>query len=174
MDVTISGITSSDSAFKVLLPSFSIMTSDTQWVPVEFSPVENREHCSTLYFKYEKNTNVDSIQICATDFSLVSSVDRFVDSIPTEFFLFQNYPNPFNPQTQIRYQIPRQAKIEITVYNVTGQLVRILSKGVRAAGSYILMWDGRGDNGHIVPSGMYIIQMRAGQIISNRKVLFLK
>jgi hypothetical protein len=75
------------------------------------------------------------------------------------FLLYQNYPNPFNAGTEIRFQLPKNADVELTVYNILGQTVRTLTQGYKRAGHYILKWDGKNENGLSVPSGVYFSRL---------------
>jgi hypothetical protein len=95
-------------------------------------------------------------------------------NVPNPFNLNQNYPNPFNPNTTINYQITVSAHTTITVYNILGQTVRTLVNEDKKAGDYLVIWDGRNDNGETVASGAYFYQLRAGDYISTKKSLLLK
>ncbi len=98
--------------------------------------------------------------------------------IPREFGLAQNYPNPFNPSTSIRFDIPDRmvdgVDVKLTVYNVLGEVVRVLVDGRRAQGQHTVEWDGRGKNLQPVSSGIYIYQLVAGEARQTRRMLFLK
>lgn len=87
--------------------------------------------------------------------------DNSSNSIPTRFELEQNYPNPFNPTTNIHYQVPMNVKIVIKVYNILGQDIRTLVDKQQEAGNYLIQWDGKDENGKLVPSGLYFYQMKA-------------
>ena len=93
---------------------------------------------------------------------------------PATFILHQNYPNPFNPSTAFRYQLPVNSDVELAIYNVQGQLVRRLVAGQQPAGSHSALWDGTGDRGQRVPSGVYVYRLRAGSFVQTRKLLLLK
>jgi hypothetical protein len=75
---------------------------------------------------------------------------------PKEFTLHQNYPNPFNPETSIRFDLSQPGFVLISVIDVSGRLVRVLSSESRAAGSYSVKWDGRDSAAKAVPSGIYV------------------
>lgn len=94
--------------------------------------------------------------------------------LPAHFYLDQNYPNPFNPSTAIQYGLPEAAYVRVEVYNLRGELVRILHNSGQSAGAYELIWDGRNSNGQTVPSGVYLYRLSAGNYIETRKMLFTK
>ena len=103
------------------------------------------------------------------------------------FLLFQNYPNPFNAGTEIRFQLPENCYVTLTIYNILGQTVRRLVQGEKQASHYIIHWDGRNRNGNLLPSGIYFSKIevvrksiingkKVKQVVYNdvRKMLFLK
>ena len=94
--------------------------------------------------------------------------------LPAYFYLTQNHPNPFNPSTAIQYGLPEAAHVRVEVYNLRGELVRVLQNSGQSAGAYELIWDGRNSNGQIVPSGVYLYRLSAGHFIETRKMLFTK
>ncbi len=97
------------------------------------------------------------------------------DEVPVRFALAQNYPNPFNPETAISYQLPAQSDVRLDIYNSLGQKVRTLEDRPKAAGRYILKWDGRDDAGQPVASGVYLYRLQAGkQFARSRKMLLLR
>ena len=94
---------------------------------------------------------------------------------PATTALAQNFPNPFNPVTNIRFDLSGTSSITLTVYDVTGQTIRILVAGeFMEAGTYNLTWDGRNTTGDIVSSGIYFYKLRAGSFASIKKMLLLQ
>ena len=94
---------------------------------------------------------------------------------PEAFALANNYPNPFNPATTIQYALPQAADVELTVYNVVGQVVRTLVAQHQNAGRYTVAWDATDDGGHSLSSGMYFYHLQAGDEFREvRKMLLLK
>lgn len=93
---------------------------------------------------------------------------------PANFALGQNYPNPFNPQTQIDYQVPKAANVNISVYNIIGQLVTTLVDEVKTPGYYSVSWNARDQNGLQVSSGIYIARMVSNNYSMTRKLALLK
>ena len=74
-------------------------------------------------------------------------------------FLSQNYPNPFSELTHIRYLLPGEAFVELSVYNLVGQKITTLVAGNRPAGSHVVTWNGRDDSGNRVKEGIYFYRM---------------
>ena len=90
--------------------------------------------------------------------------------------LKQNYPNPFNNRTIIKYYLHgiSEREIEIDIYNILGQKIRTLYKGVQSGGSHSIYWDGRDNYDNDVPSGIYFYQLQSGDQIISKKMLYLK
>ncbi|HVP07865.1 MAG TPA: T9SS type A sorting domain-containing protein [Candidatus Acidoferrum sp.] len=101
----------------------------------------------------------------------VRSVD---DGLPKTFTLSQNYPNPFNPNTIIKFDIPVNSKVNLTVYNVLGQRVKTLVDQDLTAKHYEVDWDGTSDAGVKVASGIYFYKIEAGNFIQTKKMVMLK
>jgi len=106
------------------------------------------------------------------EFTEVESSDR--DYIPQKIWLHQNYPNPFNPRTTIRFNLPKQSHVTLTVYNILGQRIRTLFDGVKPAGIHFVWWDGRDDSGRSVSSGIYLCKIRTGGFIQTKKMFLLR
>lgn len=105
---------------------------------------------------------------------LVVSVNDFTDLHPKNFTLFQNFPNPFNPTSTISYDLPKDTKVNLKIYNLYGQEVRTLVNEAQSAGHKSAVWNGKDDSGIIVSSGLYIYRLEAENIVQNKKMLFLK
>jgi len=106
--------------------------------------------------------------------SLDSDVQHPEKIIPTRFDLLPNAPNPFNPETHITYHLPKDSEVRLIVYNALGQQVRILDEGMKEAGIYHLVWDGRNTWGQRVPSGVYLCRLIAGSKVFLRKMLLVQ
>ncbi|MCK6623450.1 MAG: T9SS type A sorting domain-containing protein, partial [Calditrichia bacterium] len=79
-----------------------------------------------------------------------------------------------NPATEIRYQLPEAAEVQIVVYNLLGQKVQTLVNGKQQAGAYTVRWEGVNEQNQAVPSGMYFLRMKAGKFVADRKLMLLK
>jgi hypothetical protein len=94
--------------------------------------------------------------------------------VPTTYQLSQNYPNPFNPETTIRYALPKDGKVQLKIFNISGQLVKTLVDGELNAGHYSATWRGRDENDRSVATGIYFVQMQAGDYRQVRKLVLIK
>jgi len=78
--------------------------------------------------------------------------------VPASLVLGRGAPNPFRGSTQIGWALPRDQKVTLTVYDVTGRVVRRLVDEVRPAGRHAVTWDGTDGTGRSVASGVYIVR----------------
>lgn len=97
------------------------------------------------------------------------SVQTVSNSIPTQFALSQNYPNPFNPSTDIRVSLRKSGPMSLTIYNVLGEVVKVVDQGYKPAGVY--MYNVNMDN---FASGVYFYSLRQGSNMVTKKMLLLK
>jgi hypothetical protein len=96
------------------------------------------------------------------------------DQIPAVYELHPNYPNPFNPTTTVRYDLPVAQDVTIVIYNVRGEMVRMLVDQYQMPGRHEAVWDGRYSRGESVASGLYLYKIVAGEFVSTRKMTMLK
>jgi hypothetical protein len=86
------------------------------------------------------------------------------DVSPESIELKQNYPNPFNPSTTVVFYLPNSTQVRMGVYNVVGQQVGVLVDDFLSAGEHTVIW-----NAMDMPSGIYIVQLEAGNTVKTRK-----
>jgi DNA repair exonuclease SbcCD nuclease subunit len=97
-----------------------------------------------------------------------------INDIETQI-LFHIFPNPFSEEMIMEYEIQQKANINISVYNMTGQLVKILVNENKAVGEYSVKWNASNSNGNRVKDGTYIYKyMVDGKQISSGQLLFIK
>ena len=94
--------------------------------------------------------------------------------LPEVFSLHQNYPNPFNPVTKLRYDLPENGHVNITIYDMLGREVKTLINQTQDAGYKSVIWDATNDYGKPVSAGVYLYQIQAGKHISTKKMVLLK
>jgi parallel beta-helix repeat protein len=93
---------------------------------------------------------------------------------PPKTALVAIVPNPFNPSTTVHYSLESRAAVRISVYDVTGRLVRELVNESKMAGAYEVSWKGTDKHGVGVASGVYFVKMSAGSFTSTMKMVLLK
>ncbi|MEO0162243.1 MAG: FlgD immunoglobulin-like domain containing protein, partial [candidate division WOR-3 bacterium] len=97
-----------------------------------------------------------------------------VASIPTAYHLAQPLPNPGKGMIRFDYAIPKEAKVDIKIYNCLGQVVRTLVDEEKEPGYYKIYWNGRDDKGKALTAGIYFCRMTAEEFVDTRKIILLK
>lgn len=93
---------------------------------------------------------------------------------PNEYILDQNYPNPFNSTTVIEYSLPQEDRINLSIYDVTGRLVKTVVDQEQVAGHYAVNWDGKNSTGVQLPTGIYYCVLRTSNNIFSKKIVFIR
>ncbi len=131
----------------------------------------------TQYYWRVRGWNRDSVGQFSSVFTFktgTTGVKRLGGS-PTSYALSQNYPNPFNPSTTIRYDIPKNAYVKVTVYDILGRAVATLVDGLQTANRYSVEWNPSG-----LSSGIYFCRIQARSVdgsinfASVKKLVYMK
>jgi hypothetical protein len=96
-------------------------------------------------------------------------VEQTSNGIPESFMLAQNYPNPFNPITSISFSLPEGQYTSLKVYNLLGEEVATLVEKELSAGTYKVDFDAS-----MLPSGLYLYRLSAGQFTQSKKLMLVK
>ena len=132
----------------------------------EFSIDENQfcppyPSCIEDYVGEQDTTNCEQVSI----------ID---ETLPNTYNLYNAYPNPFNPVTTLRYDLPEDALINITIYDMMGREVSTLVSSQQAAGYKSIQWNATNDFGKPVSAGVYLYQIQAGEFVQTKKMVLLK
>jgi len=95
-------------------------------------------------------------------------------SIPITYVLRQNYPNPFNPITTLSYDLPEDALVKITIYDMMGRQINTLVSSQQTAGYRSVQWNATNDAGQPVSAGLYLYTIQAGDFRQVKKMVLLK
>ncbi len=101
--------------------------------------------------------------------TITGSVNPGITGVPNRFMLYQNYPNPFNPVTTVKYDIAKDVKVKITMYDLLGREVSVPVNEFKKAGSYSLNFNGSG-----LASGVYFYKIEAGSFVESKKMMLVK
>ena len=167
--------------FQNIIPAF-IYPADK---PLRHSWGGNR---ATLYFMftddvdYGLNATGDPIyggpgsyvKLAAVDVSWGVTETDVTTPKPEFKMLSQNYPNPFNPSTTINFDIFKAGKVNLSVYNLKGQLVKTLTDGFLNAGSHSITWHGVDNNNNQVASGVYFYKIETAGKQEIRRMALIK
>jgi hypothetical protein len=104
----------------------------------------------------------------------VSVIEDEFSKTPIQYSLNNNYPNPFNPLTTIRYDLPEDGFVNVTIYNAMGKLVKDLVNIQQNAGFKSIQWDATNNRGQPVSAGLYLYTIQAGEYMQTKKMVLLK
>ena len=160
----------------VKVNTLRIPGAGTSGAPHEYEYVDKFVGEGQRYFYYIEDIDFSGIR---TKSHVIEVLVAKKEVLPKQFALLQNFPNPFNPDTWIPYELPRDADVQIRIYDVSGRLVRKLDLKHKEAGYYITKedaayWDGRNDNGDLVASGVYFYRIQAGDFRAPKKMVVTK
>ena len=94
--------------------------------------------------------------------------------LPTHYRLHQNYPNPFNPTTTLSYELPKDAFVNIAIYDMMGKKIKTLVNGLQSIGYKTIKWDATNEKDHPVSAGLYLYTIHADDFRYTRKMVVLK
>ncbi|MHB2153824.1 FlgD immunoglobulin-like domain containing protein [Calditrichota bacterium GD2] len=97
-----------------------------------------------------------------------------VVALPKTEILFNNNPNPFNPTTTIKFGLPEDGYVQLTIYSMSGQKVCTLINGQVSKGYHQVVWDGTNESGQAVSGGLYFYELRTNHKRILKKMLLVK
>ncbi len=127
--------------------------------------------------QYRGSLNFPALEIVIAEAISRLPTQVAVDDLPgTGALLGANYPNPFNPSTNVPYLVPdeRAGFVQLDVVDLRGRVVRTLVAADRASGQHTALFDGRSDDGRVLPSGSYVARLRLAGMESQRVMTLVK
>lgn len=128
---------------------------------------------NALEKKYSRNlgseNGIELVYIQST-----TAVSKEEKSIVKQFQLKQNYPNPFNPSTTMEFSLSENKHVTLSIFDLSGRLVRTLMDRDYAEGTSSVVWNGKLANGQPAASGIYIYKMQAGSYVECKKMILEK
>jgi uncharacterized protein (DUF362 family) len=161
----------------------------TDRISVQIKSGENRLLVKTLqkYGNYTFTLNIcepetdpkyDGNRIWGLKFkteSSTTSIPKTETAMPvSNFKLANNYPNPFNGETKIAYELYHPGRVNLSIYNINGQLINCLLEKEQATGKYKISWDGRTKENKFVASGIYLYRLRIGGKQITKKLAYIR
>jgi predicted secreted protein len=132
----------------------------------------------TLLFTYIVESSDESYTIVSSNTGSFVLNRSFLDVdnklYPKVFALHQNYPNPFNPVTTLQYDLPEDALVNITIYDLKGRIVNNLVSSQQNAGYKSVQWNATNNIGQPVSAGLYLYTIQAGDYTQTKKMVLLK
>jgi len=128
-----------------------------------------------VQFTIEGSTLRDSVGTSTWQSACHSYQSVDPELVPSTYAIdLSAYPNPFNPTTTIRYTIPENSPVTVTIYDQQGRQVNTLVNAQQTVGDYHLQWNGTDASGRQLSSGLYFCQVQAGGFSKSVKLVLMK
>ena len=160
-----------DAPFYININDGSLGAGENLDVQVRFVPVATGEY-SGIVTIYSNDNDEEEVTVQLTGIAVELSVDGH--QIPDKFTLHQNHPNPFNPVTTLRYDLPEDTMVNITIYDMIGRVVRTMVNTQQNTGFKSVRWNATNDVGSSVSAGLYLYMIQAGDFRQTKKMVLLK
>ena len=140
-------------------------------LPEEFEWIITSEQTKMNYGQQSIKTSLTEVryQLIVGNSEYLNQLSAEFKSVPEVFRLAQNYPNPFNPSTMINYELPNTSHVELSIYNILGQKVKILVSERQETGYHQIEWDASG-----YASGVYYYRIQAGEFQDVKKMVLIQ
>jgi hypothetical protein len=169
--------------------SFPYPYDDTHFYIIQaYSNVASGEEMTFRYYDKSHDEVIEYIE--TVDFSdIISDINnnivenngfdsfglsRIARSAPEQYSLSDAYPNPFNPTTTLSFSVKTEGHINLSIYDMTGRLVKTLVDMDLKQGYHSMVWNGMDNNGHAVSSGMYIYALQGEGVSISKKMVLMK
>jgi hypothetical protein len=167
--VIINEVFNRDSSFWVdqILP-IEIAPHDSIEMTIIFEPFEEGRFTDNINFRYVTDTLLIAQQIFVRgETFIVTEAEELTET--QSYSLSQNYPNPFNPSTIIKFTVPKESNINLSIYNVLGELVLTVVNAEMKPGYYEYEF-----NASCLASGVYLYRIAAGSFVETKKMILMK
>ncbi len=150
---------------------------DTFWTGqvIDISAIADNNPTVVIIFELQSNStgtlggwNIDDV-IVGDGLAGASAVDAI--PVADQAILFNSWPNPFSELATIRYYIPDDGFLELSICDQNGNNIRILATGIQASGQHETIWDGKNENGQLVPSGIYFYRLKTVKTIITKRLV---
>jgi len=164
--LTVTGISSTENYHANFSGPATVAIGDTLLVSVVFTPQSPGTHVDTLHVTSDAISGVKNVR-CLGAGTAAAADDASL--LPTEFRLHPPYPNPFNPTTTIGFDVPRDARVELTIFDVQGRIVTTLLDGTLSAGTHSREW-----TCSTCAGGVYFARLRTSEFEGIQKLVLIK
>ena len=129
---------------------------------------------STYSFWFSDTSTVRHFRIYAGNTQFMENHEQDIPILPDEFMLVQNFPNPFNSSTVISYRLDEDTEVQVSIYNLLAQRIKLLYEGFQQKGFYQYRWDARDENGNEIGTGIYLIRLETPKYKATRKMVYMR
>ena len=106
--------------------------------------------------------------------NVILGINDHANDIPIQYSLDQNYPNPFNPITKINFTVAKKSFVNITVFDISGNEIKVLINSNLRPGKTSVQWNATNKQGEPVSAGVYFYRIQAGNFVDTKKMVLLK
>lgn len=134
--------------------------------------IEGTSSDDVMYVK-KKDGTTDEFKLSEVSriiFEGIISVDDYTSNI----LKFNNFPNPFEHKTTIAFTLEKGNKVDLTIYDINGNIIKTIFSGIIEQGEHKIEWDGCNSNGLFVCSGNYFYQLKVNNEIITKKLIIIK
>jgi hypothetical protein len=148
----------------------SVLPSHSYDLSLQFTP-GSEDTTATLNIDCTEIGSLNNVHLIGHNYNTTVDVeDENITDIPAEFILNQNYPNPFNPSTKISWQSPAAGWQTIKIYDAIGREIETILNEFMEAGFHSKLYIVNST----LPSGVYFFQLKTGDFIQTKKMIFMK
>ena len=120
-------------------------------------------------------SGVEQVEFNGINFDLSELLQVYAaENTPSGYVLKMPYPNPFNPKTKIAFDIPKDSKIELVIYDINGRLVKKLKHSIVKSGQHEIEWDATDGDGNGVSTGIYFVSLLSEEYVKSQKIILLR
>lgn len=156
----------------------SVTSFSVSYADIIEDMTNNNVTLSSIEWTVHVTDGIDTVEADNAPFSVAIdggyAMNTYPEGVPSQFALHHSYPNPFNGYTILSYSLPQESDILLNIYDLQGRLVKTVAQGHQGVGRFDASWDGTGNRGQSVSSGVYLAQLQAGNFVAKRKVVYLK
>jgi len=137
---------------------------------IEFNCIGQCDDAKIWFDKFKINDKVNNGGFLISESNIITKgIELTLNTNPKKTSLAQNYPNPFNPNTTVSWTLESQSNIDLSIYNVNGEVIDILARGIYNAGTFNVTWSGA-----YYSSGIYFSRLKVGDRVLQNKMILLK
>jgi hypothetical protein len=151
-----------------------VPATSTSYLEIIFGGVGNQSFNHQANIRIQSNDPILSLVQIPVTLNYTYLPITHYKALPTAYEIDQNYPNPFNPTTTIRYDLPEESNVKLTVFDIRGQQVLTLQDNVKPPGNYEVKWNGMDQSGKQVSTGVYFCRLQAGTFSQTIKMVYLR
>ncbi len=134
----------------------------------------NSSNLYLIFYGEVESDNLD-IYLMKNEINTNTSEENIIQNLSYEnIILSQNYPNPFNPLTKINFSLQKSGDTNLKIFNVRGQLIKILVNEYKKSGDYSVIWDGNNNKNRKVSSGVYYYRLQVGNRVKTKSLILMK